>query len=52
MSGLSSFLLRCMCVLVLVLGAGTEGVYAQNSKKVKDLKAQKTRLQKNLKKSQ
>ena len=44
-------LLRCVCIVMLVFCSGTN-VCAQNSKKVKDLKAQKTRLQKNLKKSQ
>lgn len=44
-------LLRCCFVVMLVLCTGMD-VCAQNSKKVKDLKAQKTRLQKNLKKSQ
>lgn len=44
------FLLRCICLVMLVLCSGMD-VVAQNSKKVKDLKVQKTRLQKNLKKS-
>lgn len=46
-----STLLRCICVIMLVFCTGMD-VCAQNSKKVKNLKAQKTRLQKNLKKSQ
>lgn len=52
MNPVVSFLLRCVCVLMLVFAASMGEVSAQNSKKVKDLKAQKTRLQKNLKKSQ
>ena len=43
--------LRCICVMLLMLCIGMP-VCAQNSKKVKNLKAQKTQLQKNLKKSQ
>lgn len=43
--------LRCICVLLLMLCIGMP-MCAQNSKKVKNLKAQKTQLQKNLKKSQ
>lgn len=43
--------LRCLCVIVLMFGIGMDAC-AQNSKKVKNLKAQKTQLQKNLKKSQ
>ena len=43
--------LLCLCFALLVSFTSTD-VCAQNSKKVKDLKAQKTRLQKNLKKSQ
>lgn len=43
--------LLCLFFAMLVSFASTD-VCAQNSKKVKDLKAQKTRLQKNLKKSQ
>lgn len=46
-----STLLRCICVIMLVFCTSMD-VCAQNSKKVKNLKAQKTRLQKNLKKSQ
>ena len=52
MSLLKSLLLRCVCVLVLLFYICMGGVYAQNSKKVKDLKAKKTLLQKDLKKSQ
>ena len=44
-------ILRCFCSVLLVLCIGMP-VCAQNSKKVKNLKAQKTQLQKNLKKSQ
>lgn len=44
-------LLRCVCFAMLVFCSSVD-VCAQNSKKVKELKAQKTRLQKNLKKSQ
>ena len=43
--------LCCFCTLLLMLCIGMP-VCAQNSKKVKNLKAQKTQLQKNLKKSQ
>lgn len=43
--------LRCICVMLLMLCIDMP-VCAQNSKKVKNLKAQKTQLQKNLKKSQ
>lgn len=43
--------LCCCCTLLLMLCIGMP-VCAQNSKKVKNLKAQKTQLQKNLKKSQ
>lgn len=43
--------IRCCLVLLLFFGNGM-GSYAQNSKKVKALKAQQSRLQKNLKKSQ
>lgn len=43
--------IRCCLVLLLFFGNGM-GTYAQNSKKVKALKAQQSRLQKNLKKSQ
>lgn len=43
--------IRCCLVLLLFFGNGM-GAYAQNSKKVKALKAQQSRLQKNLKKSQ
>lgn len=52
MSLLKSLLPRCLCVLVLLFYICMGGVYAQNSKKVKDLKAKKTLLQKDLKKSQ
>ena len=52
MSLLKSLLLRCVCVLVLLFYICMGGAYAQNSKKVKDLKAKKTLLQKDLKKSQ
>lgn len=52
MSLLKSLLLRCVCVLMLLFYICMGGVYAQNSKKVKDLKAKKTLLQKDLKKSQ
>ena len=52
MSLLKSLLLRCVCVLVLLFYICMGGVYAQNSKKVNDLKAKKTLLQKDLKKSQ
>lgn len=44
-------ILRCFCSVLLVLCIGMP-VCAQNSKKVKNLKAQKNQLQKNLKKSQ
>ena len=43
--------LCCFCTLLLMLCISMP-VCAQNSKKVKNLKAQKTQLQKNLKKSQ
>lgn len=43
--------IRCCLVLLLFFCNGM-GTYAQNSKKVKALKAQQSRLQKNLKKSQ
>ena len=52
MSLLKSLLPRCLCVLVLLFYICMVGVYAQNSKKVKDLKAKKTLLQKDLRKSQ
>ncbi|MDE5560376.1 MAG: peptidoglycan DD-metalloendopeptidase family protein [Bacteroidaceae bacterium] len=48
---MSACLLRCVCMLLLVFCTGTVAS-AQNSKKVNDLKVQKTRLQKNLQKSQ
>lgn len=44
-------LLRYLCAILLVLGAGSMTVCAQNSKKVKNLKAQQTKLQKSLKQS-
>ena len=43
--------MRCICAVLLVLCISIPAC-AQNSKKVKNLKAQKTQLQKNLKKSQ
>lgn len=48
---LSSFILRLCCAFVLIFGTDNM-LHAQNSKKVKELKAQKTKLQKNLKQSQ
>lgn len=48
---LSSFILRLCCTFVLIFGTDNM-LHAQNSKKVKELKAQKTKLQKNLKQSQ
>lgn len=48
---LSSFILRLCCAFVLIFGTGNL-LHAQNSKKVKELKAQKTKLQRNLKQSQ
>lgn len=51
MHRMSTYMLRCVCVLLLVFCTGTTAS-AQNSKKVNDLKVQKTRLQKNLQKSQ
>ena len=47
----SNILLRIFCCFVLVF-CTSNMLYAQNSKKVKELRAQKTKLQKNLKQSQ
>lgn len=46
-----SGLIRYLCMVWLVLCAGCMHVCAQNSKKVKNLKAQQTKLQKSLKQS-
>ena len=48
---ISRLFLRLICVFVLACTSIAPS-YAQNSKKVKDLKSQQSRLQKNLKKSQ
>lgn len=48
---ISKLLIRLLCISVLAFTSIVPS-YAQNSKKVKDLKSQQSRLQKNLKKSQ
>ncbi len=46
------FFCHILCAMLLVLTVSTTPAYAQNSKKVKNLKAQQTKLKKSLKQSQ